>query len=111
MRSRKRGSIINLGSTYGMVGPDFSIYEGTELTMPAAYAAIKGGIIGFRAILRPTTPRTALGSIASRQAALKTTRRVDSSKTTFAKHCSEGWPSRTISQAQPYSWLRMLPPM
>ena len=47
MRSRKRGSIINLGSTYGMVGPDFSIYEGTALTMPAAYAAIKGGIINF----------------------------------------------------------------
>jgi NAD(P)-dependent dehydrogenase (short-subunit alcohol dehydrogenase family) len=47
MRSQKRGSIINLGSTYGMVGPDFSIYEGTDLTMPAAYAAIKGGIINF----------------------------------------------------------------
>lgn len=47
MRSQKRGSIINLGSTYGIVGPDFSIYEGTELTMPAAYAAIKGGIINF----------------------------------------------------------------
>jgi NAD(P)-dependent dehydrogenase (short-subunit alcohol dehydrogenase family) len=47
MRSFGKGSIINLGSTYGMVGPDFSIYEGTELTMPAAYAAIKGGIINF----------------------------------------------------------------
>lgn len=47
MRPRKRGSIINLGSTYGMVAPDFSIYEGTSLTMPAAYAAIKGGIINF----------------------------------------------------------------
>lgn len=47
MRPQKRGSIINLGSTYGMVGPDFSIYEGTALTMPAAYAAIKGGIINF----------------------------------------------------------------
>lgn len=47
MRPAKRGSIINLGSTYGMVGPDFSIYEGTSLTMPAAYAAIKGGIINF----------------------------------------------------------------
>jgi NAD(P)-dependent dehydrogenase (short-subunit alcohol dehydrogenase family) len=47
MRGQKRGSIINLGSTYGIVGPDFSIYEGTALTMPAAYAAIKGGIINF----------------------------------------------------------------
>ena len=47
MRPFRKGSIINLGSTYGMVGPDFSIYDGTELTMPAAYAAIKGGIINF----------------------------------------------------------------
>jgi NAD(P)-dependent dehydrogenase (short-subunit alcohol dehydrogenase family) len=47
MRAQKRGSIINLGSTYGMVGPDFSIYEDTALMMPAAYAAIKGGIINF----------------------------------------------------------------
>lgn len=47
MRSQKHGSVINLGSTYGMVGPDFSIYDGTDLTMPAAYAAIKGGIINF----------------------------------------------------------------
>lgn len=47
MRAARKGSVINLGSTYGMVGPDFSIYEGTALTMPAAYAAIKGGIINF----------------------------------------------------------------
>jgi len=47
MRARGGGSIINLGSTYGVVAPDFSIYEGTEMTMPAAYAAIKGGTIAF----------------------------------------------------------------
>jgi NAD(P)-dependent dehydrogenase (short-subunit alcohol dehydrogenase family) len=47
MRPRGNGSIINLGSTYGIVGPDFSIYEGTDMTMPAAYAAIKGGIISL----------------------------------------------------------------
>jgi NAD(P)-dependent dehydrogenase (short-subunit alcohol dehydrogenase family) len=28
-----------------MVAPDFSIYEGTSMTTPAAYAAIKGGLI------------------------------------------------------------------
>ncbi len=41
------GCIINLGSIYGLVGPDFSIYEGTALTMPMAYAAIKGGIVNL----------------------------------------------------------------
>jgi NAD(P)-dependent dehydrogenase (short-subunit alcohol dehydrogenase family) len=47
MKTRRGGSIINLGSIYGVVGPDFSIYEGTEMTMPAAYAAIKGGTTAF----------------------------------------------------------------
>ena len=30
-----------------MVGPDFSIYRKTDMTMPAAYSAIKAGIINF----------------------------------------------------------------
>jgi len=47
MVNRKLGSIINIGSIYGVVGPDFNVYENTELTMPAAYSAIKGGIINF----------------------------------------------------------------
>lgn len=47
MKLQKSGSIINLASIYGVVGPDFSVYDGTEMTMPAAYAAIKGGIITF----------------------------------------------------------------
>jgi len=47
MKSERGGSIINLASIYGSVGPDFSIYEGTPMTMPAAYSSIKGGIIAF----------------------------------------------------------------
>lgn len=47
MKLQGGGTMINFGSTYGIVGPNFSIYEGTEMTMPAAYAAIKGGIINF----------------------------------------------------------------
>lgn len=47
MRKRRSGSIINMGSIYGMVGPDFSLYKGTTLTNAAAYSAIKGGIINF----------------------------------------------------------------
>ena len=48
MKERKiSGCIINYGSTYGVVAPDFSIYDGTGMTCPAAYSAIKGGIINF----------------------------------------------------------------
>ena len=41
------GSIVNIASVYGVVGPDFTVYDGTEMTMPAAYSAIKGGIVNF----------------------------------------------------------------
>jgi NAD(P)-dependent dehydrogenase (short-subunit alcohol dehydrogenase family) len=47
MKPQGKGSVINLSSIYGIVGPDFSVYEGTSLTMPAAYAAVKGGVINF----------------------------------------------------------------
>ena len=40
-------SIVNIGSIYGVVGPDFTVYDGTSMTMPAAYAAIKGGILNL----------------------------------------------------------------
>ena len=44
MKKQQKGSLINMSSIYGLLGPDFKIYEGTEMTMPAAYAAIKGGL-------------------------------------------------------------------
>ena len=47
MKSQGNGSIINLGSTYGVVGNDFTVYEGTDMTGPMAYSAIKGGIINL----------------------------------------------------------------
>lgn len=47
MKLQGGGSIINLASIYGVVAPDFSIYEGTMMTMPVAYSAIKGGIIAL----------------------------------------------------------------
>ena len=39
------GSVINVGSIYGMLGPDMSLYENTQLDNPAAYAASKGGLL------------------------------------------------------------------
>lgn len=47
MKEQGYGSVVNMASTYGIVGPDFSVYDGTNMTMPAAYSAIKGGIINF----------------------------------------------------------------
>lgn len=47
MKDQQSGSVVNLSSIYGVVGPDFSVYEGTPITMPAAYSAIKGGIVNF----------------------------------------------------------------
>lgn len=47
MKKQNFGSFINMASIYGMVGPDFTIYEGTNMTMPAAYAAIKGALINL----------------------------------------------------------------
>ncbi len=47
MVKQQYGSIVNIGSIYGVVGNDFTIYEGYGGTSPAAYCAIKGGIINF----------------------------------------------------------------
>ena len=44
-KHRVAGSIINFGSIYGVQASDFTVYEGTDLTMPMAYAAIKAGIV------------------------------------------------------------------
>ena len=45
LSEKGKGSIINISSIYGVSGPDYSIYEGTNMGNPAAYAASKGGLI------------------------------------------------------------------
>ena len=45
LRRSAGGSIINVASIYGVLGPDMSLYDGTEMGNPAAYAASKGGLI------------------------------------------------------------------
>lgn len=47
MKKQQFGSIVNMASIYGIVGPDFTVYDNTSMTMPAAYSAIKGGLINF----------------------------------------------------------------
>ncbi len=41
------GSVIHIGSIYGVVGPDLSLYDGTTIGNPAAYGASKGGLLQF----------------------------------------------------------------
>lgn len=38
-------SLVNISSIYGVVTPDFSIYENTTMTMPVEYAAIKSALL------------------------------------------------------------------
>lgn len=39
------GRVINIGSIYGVLGPDMSLYGSTGMGNPAAYAMSKGGLV------------------------------------------------------------------
>jgi len=39
------GNIVNISSIYGVIAPKFEIYNGTTMTTPVEYAAIKSGLI------------------------------------------------------------------
>jgi len=47
MKSQGHGCLINFGSIYGAVGPNFDIYKDTAMMTPAAYSVIKGAIISL----------------------------------------------------------------
>lgn len=57
-------SIINISSLYGQYGPDYRLYEGTEMGNPAAYAASKGGLLQLTRWLATTlAPRIRVNAI------------------------------------------------
>jgi NAD(P)-dependent dehydrogenase (short-subunit alcohol dehydrogenase family) len=59
-----RGSVINLLSIYGLVGPDWRLYEGTAMGNAGAYAASKGGLAQLTRWLSTTlAPRIRVNSI------------------------------------------------
>lgn len=47
MKNRGHGSIVNIASIYGVVGPQFAIYDETDMTSPAYYAFEKGGMVNL----------------------------------------------------------------
>lgn len=46
-KHRKPFSLVNVGSIYGSVTPDFSIYEGTNMTVPVEYPVIKSALLSL----------------------------------------------------------------
>jgi NAD(P)-dependent dehydrogenase (short-subunit alcohol dehydrogenase family) len=49
MRARKSGSIVNIGSMQGMVGPSFELYKGTDMLQhpPPDYFVHKAAMLGL----------------------------------------------------------------
>lgn len=45
LRESATPTIVNVGSIYGSLGPDWELYSGTQMGNPAGYAASKGGLI------------------------------------------------------------------
>jgi NAD(P)-dependent dehydrogenase (short-subunit alcohol dehydrogenase family) len=64
LRRATGASISNIGSIYGSFGPDYSLYQGTEMSNPAAYGASKGGLMQFSRWLATTlAPQVRVNSI------------------------------------------------
>lgn len=64
LRKSEGGNIINIASIYGEYGPDWRLYEGTQMANPAAYAASKGGLIQMTRWLATTlAPKVRVNAI------------------------------------------------
>lgn len=44
---KTQGVILNIGSMYGHIGPDYRIYDGERFANPPSYGAAKAGVIQF----------------------------------------------------------------
>lgn len=54
LRESPSAAVVNIGSIYGVVGPDWRLYDDTALGNPAAYGASKGGLVQFTRWLATT---------------------------------------------------------
>ena len=44
-REQGHGNVVNMSSIYGVMAPRFEVYDGTPMTMPVEYAAIKSAVV------------------------------------------------------------------
>lgn len=44
-KAQGHGNLVNISSIYGSMAPRFAVYEGTPMTMPVEYAAIKSAVV------------------------------------------------------------------
>lgn len=58
LRAGTSGSVINLGSIYGVLGPDLRLYDGTTMGNPGGYAGSKGGLLQMTRWLATTLAPT-----------------------------------------------------
>lgn len=64
LESSGHGSVINIGSIYGLVGPQMALYQGTAFGNPGAYAASKGGLLQLtRWLASVMAPKVRVNSI------------------------------------------------
>jgi NAD(P)-dependent dehydrogenase (short-subunit alcohol dehydrogenase family) len=95
------GSIIQLGSIYGILGQDLTVYEGTDMHENMTYAAIKGGITSltrqmasyygqFNIRVNTLVPGGLLGHVAGKS---------DSQNPVFVKQYSHKTPLKRLGRA------------
>ena len=54
LKKSQGASIVNISSIYGLYGPDWRLYENTNMANPAAYSVAKSGLIGLTRWLATT---------------------------------------------------------
>lgn len=65
MKNSPGANIVNIASIYGLFGPDWKLYEDTNMGNPAAYSASKSGLIGLTRWLSTTlAPEIRVNAIA-----------------------------------------------
>ena len=64
LRKSGSGAIVNIASIHAHVGPDWDLYNGTQMASPAAYSASKAGVVNLTKWLSTTmAPHVRVNSV------------------------------------------------